>query len=673
MLTAERARAKAEARRQRILSKAGQRLDVVSGLAPIETVVDYTTAAAQPVAISPTNNNSNDFAVSGVDSSSPTGASTPGVGAAVAVSDAEKESTGGAGSKRMSAMRRRRYQHKAQKAKEEERDAETATNNDDVVAAEGGATAVHANETVKENEEVSNVPEEKITNVSGSNSKLDSEPTPAEAITEASSPPPKTKEVHPDTPEPSSPAMDEKKESDESSSPSGEPKKYMGVARMRRKMLKDQKAQRIKELDEKLVDTVGVDAAAEMAAMTITASMVREGSGVDASSNLSSIAVESVSKKRQKNKWYLALFPPMHLVPRMVTMALLLMFGMDMGLEPYRRSLNTTTSSDDSASRSVMGVSPLIGHLETSITKPWEYGMGGKVAYMVGMAPSAPPTAMPTSFLEGFCAFDIDGEECLAQQKNSDIDNSVKKPGIMKRMFSMEDEFDSSRASSMTADSTVTSGNARPRGVSHDDSEFDDTSTNNQKEPNIDPLFQVDFDALLENAQLPLPLDWAARLAIGFHRAWVYYLWTLPLSTIKSVIHFPKNLLSGWMTNPPIVFFICLFVRLVNKILLGGGPKSFSLDSGGDNSVASGKSKGGGNKLDVLGTVMDTAKNYVSDKFPRTILVLGTLKDVVKIDMYVVFCGMLVGLVLPQVGHGPLLHGLSSFGFGGSVLGDGEL
>jgi hypothetical protein len=201
----------------------------------------------------------------------------------------------------------------------------------------------------------------------------------------------------------------------------------------------------------------------------------------------------------------------------------------------------------------------------------------------------------------------------------------------------MEDEFDT--------------GRARPRGVT---SEFDESIP---KTPNIDPLFRADLDELLSKSALPFPIDHAARFAIGFHRMWVYYLWTLPLSAFKTLSSAPKNILGGWIRYPPVVLIFTLLIRAGNKVLLGGGKK---LEEDGANE------KSGG--FDVMKKVMESAKSYIQGSFPWLVFILGTLYDVVKVDMYVVFCGLLVGLVMP-------LHDIGwSLGFGGGkVLGDGEL
>ena len=125
------------------------------------------------------------------------------------------------------------------------------------------------------------------------------------------------------------------------------------------------------------------------------------------------------------------------------------------------------------------------------------------------------------------------------------------------------------------------------------------------------------------------------------------------------------------MKSPPLVLFISLFTRLMIKTLLGSG-KSFLFESEDDSASSSGNSiKGGGNKLDVLGKLMETAKNYIGDTFPKTALVLGTLRDVVKLDMYVVLCGLLMGLVIPLVKEDFVLGGWCLGGLLGVGVGNG--
>jgi hypothetical protein len=119
------------------------------------------------------------------------------------------------------------------------------------------------------------------------------------------------------------------------------------------------------------------------------------------------------------------------------------------------------------------------------------------------------------------------------------------------------------------------------------------------------------------------------------------------------------------MANPPVFLFISLIIRVIGKLLVGKTP-SFSEEE--DENGPKGKKS---DNLDILGKIKDTAMNYATSSFPRTILVLKTLKEIVTVDMYVILCGLLVGLVSPLVKQ-DLGYGELSIG-GGKVLGEGEL
>mmetsp|Transcript_20657 Transcript_20657/g.37312 ORF Transcript_20657/g.37312 Transcript_20657/m.37312 type:complete len:674 (-) Transcript_20657:162-2183(-) len=670
--SADRAREKAEARRLRILSRSAERLDVVNGLqltVPLSTpsVASKSAVDVPPVVVDDA------AAAAGENRESttepPTTSDDQEGGYDAAAATALSGQRPSAGARRMAAMRKRRYKSKSkvgEEVKEEESNVEAATS--------GGAKEEEKAE-VKKDENVAEKDDDKVVEKS--------EPALVEVEAKELTAPIDRKEDKENVrvAATSNTPVEEKKEEEPK-----KPKKYMGVARMRRKILKEQKAQRLKDIaDSEVMDSskkygdLERELAAEMDTMNITVSQVRKGGmgmGVDGSkASLSSVAM----KKGLKKSWFSVLVPPMKLMPRLVTLLLLFFAGLDLGSQPHRGGISPLDIGVGVAPRelSSAGVG-LIHHVELSLTKPWEYGMGGKVAFMVGMAPSSPPTAMPTSFNDaGMVCTAAAGEdameECLATPKQDKTKDGAKADKGKKKKKStklqlMEDEnvdplfqFDSSRT--------------RPRGVSHDD-EFDDTIPTG-KSNNVDPLFKVDLDALLENAQLPLPMDFAAKVAIGFHRTWVYYLWTLPTSLMKSMLHLPKNVLSGWISNPPWILGVALLIRLIAKILAGNG-KSFSSDSEKNDSIGgSGKGGGGSKNLDMLGTVMDTAKNYATGKFPKTALVLGTLMKVMKVDMYVLLCGLLVGLVVPSVKEDYLGWSGSSAdvegGMSRPVLGDGEL
>jgi len=607
VVSAEKARQKAEARRQRILAKSAERMDVVSGLAPKgggaadedeedepATTVNVTTVVEDVVVV----------VEKTVESTS------------AVENDNIPSNSGGGGSKgarRMAAMRRRRYQNKK---KEEE--ATNINDDDNEGKEEDGAVVV-----------------EKVDATNEEGNKESSEPT----LVEDKTCEPQENEENNDEEPPAAESIEDESSPSSSSSEPQTKKKYMGVARMRRKIIKEQKAQRIAELEAATDNSI--DAAATMATLGMTASMIREGSGsIGGEVDLSEVAIKTL---RGKKKWWKLVFPPMSLVPRLVTLMLLFMAGLDVGLEPHR-ARNATNAAGGG------GGENLIYHVESSFTKPWEYGMGGKARHMMGMMDAAPPTAMPTSFSrEGFCVNGGSGEE----EECVNLSTSKKKErGVKEKLLSEnnEDEFAG----------TTDEHDSRPKGVST--SEFDDEVEETYTPPIIDPIFQVDLDALLQNSQLPAPINFAAKFAIGFHRMWVRYLWTVPTSILKSILYSPKTLITSWTANPPVFLFISLLIRVIGKVLVGNTPQEED-----ENDPKGKKSE----NLDILGKIKDTAVNYATSSFPKTILVLKTLKEVVTVDMYVILCGLLVGLVTPLVkqdlGFGEILMG------GGKVLGDGEL
>jgi len=597
VVSAEKARQKAHARRQRILAKSAERLDVVSGLAPKGS--DANDDDEDEPATVNVNTVVEEVVVETVDS---TGA---------AENDNIPSSGGGGGSKgarRMAAMRRRRYQIK-------KREDEASNDNNDVEGKEDdGAVVVEEVDATKEQDKESSEP----TLVGDKMCEPQDEDPPAAESTEEESP--------------SSLSSEEPKK-----------KKYMGVARMRRKIIKEQKAQRIAELEAASTDPI--DAAATMATLGMTASMIREGSGsVVGEVDLSEVAIKAL---RGKKMWWKLIFPPMSLVPRLVTLVLLFMAGLDVGLEPHRMR-----NATDAGLNGVSGGGNLIYHVESSFTKPWEYGVGGKARHVMGMMDAAPPTSTPTSFSrEGFCVNGGSGddEECVTLSTSKEKERVVKKKLLS---VNNDDEFAGSDEDA-----------SRPKGVST--SEFDDDEKETYSPPIIDPIFQVDLDALLQNSRLPAPINFAAKFAIGFHRMWVRYLWTVPTSVLKSILYSPKTLATSWMANPPVFLFISLIIRVIGKLLVGKTP-SFSEEE--DENGPKGKKS---DNFDILGKVKDTAMNYATSSFPKTILVLKTLKEIVTVDMYVILCGLLVGLVSPLVKQ-DLGFGELSIG-GGKVLGEGEL
>jgi len=799
---AERARQKAEARRQRILSKSADRLGVVTGIvAPsilkgdggggensnavsssssfslTSTTILTNEAAAtiitpEPDASTLSTNTTNTTTMrvntneedrddtnhqisprSDCDASSVV-SSTSGVVTAITAatdnntsSSADVENESSRGARRMAARRKRRYQSKTKVVEEEEENVvileakvtKVAGGSDAQVDAKANAnthgedsTTAVINQTESKGsinfDEEQSLVEPTLTNnedAAGVSSKQKKHQPSVITTTDSL----KSSSTHNVIP-----TIDEKKDEIHDTNTNNNnddeehhhnPKKYMGVARIRRQKVKEQRSQRLQAISDADIlsgsspsrsSNAGIDLvrelSAEVATMEITASMVRKGGMVavldDTTIGKWASARGLFNSKKRSWKWYSVMLPPMTLVPRLTTLMLLFLAGLDLGTQPYRPSSSVSYYfgygvDRDFTSAAVMG-SSLIGHVEHSLTKPWEYGMGGKVAYTVGITTTSPPTALPTSFLAASddeydgstffmeCGssdeFGTNGAECVGDYATTNTGSKEKnknKSAVKKKnnksnikLQLMEDEFDSTHT--------------RPRGVvnhhNHQDvaaaSEFDDvdlTAPSNYN--NIDPLFQIDLDALLHNAHLPLPIDYAAKFAIGFHRTWVHYLWKLPTSLVKTIFGIPMNLLSGWIANPPWILGVVLLIRFVTKVLVGtSSGKSFSLGSE-NNEDATGSSSGlgggsGGGNLDVMEKIMGAAKNYASSSFPRTSLVFGTLMQVMKVDMYVLLCGMLIGLVMSSmdekmIGGGNNGDAVVGGGRSGIVLGGGEL
>ena len=158
-----------------------------------------------------------------------------------------------------------------------------------------------------------------------------------------------------------------------------------------------------------------------------------------------------------RNKaWYSFIVPPMKVVPRLVTLLLLFFAGLDLGTQPHRDGGRVVVgdavlTSDGMGSSGNAYGDGLIRHVKPSLTRPWECGVGGKVAYMAGMMPppSSPPTALPTIHKEespetSEC---VGGEACEPPPSSVRSNDATKDEGKVERrsIFALDDEFDSYR------------------------------------------------------------------------------------------------------------------------------------------------------------------------------------------------------------------------------------
>merc|ERR1712238_298522 len=111
----------------------------------------------------------------------------------------------------------------------------------------------------------------------------------------------------------------------------------------------------------------------------------------------------------------------------------------------------------------------------------------------------------------------------------------------------------------------------------------------------------------------------------------------------------PKIMVSGWLANPPWILGLVLLIRLLVRIFFGNVSSDQTTKNnkvcGSESDVMDKEGAGAGKSKDMLEKGISFVKNYATSTFPTTVLVLGTLIKVMKVDMYVVLCGLYIGLV----------------------------
>jgi len=161
----------------------------------------------------------------------------------------------------------------------------------------------------------------------------------------------------------------------------------------------------------------------------------------------------------------------------------------------------------------------------------------------------------------------------------------------------------------------------KPKGVGGDDEE---------KVPNIDPLFRVDLDELVAGSGL---LNMAGRVAIKFHRFLMYLILVLPVSILNSILALPRALMS----NPPILFILTIVIRFLGRDLLGAKLPDLNAAAGG------GVQEDG---KDLFSSVKNMLMSFLSSSFPNAAKCIEVMADA-REDMFVILFGLFVGLVLP--------------------------
>mmetsp|Transcript_18441 Transcript_18441/g.26011 ORF Transcript_18441/g.26011 Transcript_18441/m.26011 type:complete len:478 (+) Transcript_18441:98-1531(+) len=159
-------------------------------------------------------------------------------------------------------------------------------------------------------------------------------------------------------------------------------------------------------------------------------------------------------------------------------------------------------------------------------------------------------------------------------------------------------------------------------------------------DPIIDPLFRVDLDLLTSGPGILMMLG---RGAVKCHRFLLWLWYELPLSILTTILSLPQSL----MKCPPIFCIVAVLVRQGLKLAGANLPDATSGD--GDGSTGEKKS------LDVLGMIKQTVMGTLKKMFPTAVSLYRVWTDV-RADMYVVLCGMFVGLAYTHQQHYSLLQ-----------------
>lgn len=185
-------------------------------------------------------------------------------------------------------------------------------------------------------------------------------------------------------------------------------------------------------------------------------------------------------------------------------------------------------------------------------------------------------------------------------------------------------------------------GNHKPSGA--------DTS-GHKKEPNIDPLFQIDMDALVDG--YTGIFGFLVRTAIYFHRWNLYFFYDIPKSIFWDM---PRR----WLSAPPILFVLALLIRLVGKHILSAQvpeieavlTKKYETSTDNSKILDTGTESVNASKIadaidpgKMSSIASNFVKNWLQNNFPSLYFIITALRDV-RQDMYVILCGVLFGMVL---------------------------
>jgi hypothetical protein len=189
---------------------------------------------------------------------------------------------------------------------------------------------------------------------------------------------------------------------------------------------------------------------------------------------------------------------------------------------------------------------------------------------------------------------------------------------------------DDSATTTATATSTMT---MKPMGASEEDEFADDAvggaDDNDDGEENIDPLFGIDLDKITRGPGLVLFLG---RLAVKAHRVNLYIFYHVPISIYTTIV----SKVWSFVEEPPLLCVAALLIRqFIGKTVLGARiPKEAQIKSrGGDLDE---------NSTDVLTTMKKVVITFITNAFP-TLVTMAEGWMHLRADMYVVLFGLFVG------------------------------
>jgi hypothetical protein len=186
--------------------------------------------------------------------------------------------------------------------------------------------------------------------------------------------------------------------------------------------------------------------------------------------------------------------------------------------------------------------------------------------------------------------------------------------------------WSSSSSSAFVKDLGTTEGHdGYARDLTEQSDEFDTVGSDDvDYVPNIDPLFRVDLDEITRG---PGIVNQLGRGAVKIHRMILYVLWELPWRLFA----LPAQLIR----YPPVLCLAALCIRqLIAKVVLGAAlPTAIEEDVRTTKEMA-----------DILTMIKNTVKSTVAGAFPTAVTAFEAFQ-LLRVDMYVLLCGVFVGLL----------------------------